>query len=432
MNQFELKVDDWIAGDDPDPRRAHTSAEFIVIINNVAATRLYDSWSRTVTDRARLPLYPLAEWLAINWWRLHNEAPIEAGGSLASSWRLSHDLLGIGGGLVWPRIRFFSDDSAILVSARAIRNAPWEPVRYLNDVPSTIITLREFDHAVEKLISDVLARLKTLQISAEPLATIWADLMVERKDPELAAWRVWEARLGYDPDQAPEQLMLQLAGLFGRAGRKAAYEIVPLLGQGMRATLESVDALASSPGINVTPTITKPAVQVSGPPWIAGRDLAYQVRKQLTPSEGPLSDTILLYLLGASHGGFEHLNPIHGPLSLGVRSISEKAMNLHFRKRNRVGMRFEAARFIADYLTADAEDKWLPLTDRGTARQKLQRAFAAELLIPIDEIRSLISEDCTVERFEEIGDEYGVSALAVRSHLANHGYLSAEDVGTSA
>lgn len=428
MNRLEFRIDDWIPGDDPDPRRAETSAEFVLLVNDVSMTKLYDSWSRTVTDRARLPLYPLAEWLAVNWWRIHTEAPFEAGGLPPAQWRLSHDLTGIGGGLVWPQVRFASDDVSIQVSARAFPSAPWEPVRYINDVPPTAIAPDEFDRASDAFIGNVLARLETLGVSAEPLTTIWEDVRTERADKDLSEWRLWEARLGYDPDQAPERLMEQLAGLFDRAGRKAAAEVVPLMGADKLMTLKRIESLARAPGMDIVHAGIRYSPSQQGPPWEIGRAFAHEIRKSIPAATGPLDDSVLLDLLGAPANAFERLAPMGGPLSLGVRSADERKATLHFRKRNRPGMRFEAARFLAEALTADADDLWLPLTDRGTARQKMQRAFAAEFLTPINEIHDLIGDEYTIERFEEVGDRYGVSALAVRSHLANHGFLSPEDV----
>lgn len=431
MNRLEFKIDDWIAGDNPDPRCAGTSAEFVLLVNDVPATRLYDSWSRTVTDRARLPLYPIAEWLAINWWRLHAEAPFEVGSRPPANWRMSHDLPGIGGGLVWPRVRFASDDVHVFVSARALRNAPWEPVRHLNDIPPTPIMPNDFDYAASKLISSVLARLDALGTPAEPLATIWKDVCQEQADPELIEWRLCEARLGYDPDQAPPSLMSQLAGLFSRAGQKAAFEIVPLFGEGKPTNIEGLEVLASAPGLNVHPILGQPP-SLHGEPWEKGRTLAKGVRQLLGINSGPIGDADLLSFLGTTSKNFGDVPPFGGALSLGVRSTQENKITLHFRKRNRPGLRFEAARFLAEILTADGYDIWLPQTNRGTARQKLQRAFAAEFLMPIEEAVEQMEDNYTLERFEDVGDRYGVSSLAVRSHLANNGYLNPDDVSASA
>src|SRR5207245_8077866 len=95
-------------------------------------------------------------------------------------------------------------------------------------------------------------------------------------------------------------------------------------------------------------------------------------------------------------------------------------LKLLFHKGNRPARRFEAARFIADELSAKGSDRWLPITDAATARQKLQRAFAAEFLCPIDSLRSYLGDEFLPEAIEDAGEHFGISEMAVKSHLANH------------
>ena len=60
--------------------------------------------------------------------------------------------------------------------------------------------------------------------------------------------------------------------------------------------------------------------------------------------------------------------------------------------------------------------------------QKMQRAFAAELLAPIEELKAFVGRDLLPERIEDAGEHFDISPLAIRSHLANHGLLSPEEV----
>ena len=97
MSKLKFEVE-WSQSNDSDPRLANTAAELVLLINDVPASRLLDIWSKTVTDRGRLPMYPLAEWFAVNWWRLHAEAPFESGAPPPAVWRMAHDLGAVGGG----------------------------------------------------------------------------------------------------------------------------------------------------------------------------------------------------------------------------------------------------------------------------------------------------------------------------------------------
>jgi hypothetical protein len=106
-------------------------------------------------------------------------------------------------------------------------------------------------------------------------------------------------------------------------------------------------------------------------------------------------------------------------VGLAIRE-SGNAMRLHFRKRNRAGLRFEAARLLCDELIAPDTDRWLSATDSRTSRQKVQRAFAAQLLCPIEHLDEFLSGDFTQERIEDAAEHFGISPLAISSHLANN------------
>jgi Zn-dependent peptidase ImmA (M78 family) len=74
------------------------------------------------------------------------------------------------------------------------------------------------------------------------------------------------------------------------------------------------------------------------------------------------------------------------------------------------------------------QERWLPVTDTGTARQKTQRAFAIEFLCPISALDEYLEFDFSAEAMEEAAEYFGVSELAVRSHLANHGRIPVDAV----
>ncbi len=239
----------------------------------------------------------------------------------------------------------------------------------------------------------------------------------------MVEWRTWEARLGYDPEQAPSHLMEQVAGLFARAGKSAAAEVVPLLTSREQGMLSRLMALSEAAGIEARLPMKgrwlAPSLDLA--PWETGREIARKLREELGGKTGPIENSLLNDLL-------EELAERHVPIGLGVYNVDGHHAILHFRKRNPAGIRFECARFLAESVSAPQDDIWLPLTDRGTARQKFQRAFAAEFLAPIDEIREHLGDSRTSESFEDVAYLYSISPLAIRSHLANHGLLAPEEV----
>lgn len=63
-----------------------------------------------------------------------------------------------------------------------------------------------FEDCVDKFFFSVLDLCSQAQ-DGTALCSLLKQLRHERDDPELAAWRSLEARLGYDPDEAPDGLI---------------------------------------------------------------------------------------------------------------------------------------------------------------------------------------------------------------------------------
>ena len=262
------------------------------------------------------------------------------------------------------------------------------------------------------------------------LHELWNDVLAEQADPSLARYRELEAELGFDADEGPSTIVATLSGLEGRAGTAAVEEIANAAGAARsrfpdRAVfLTSVEELAKAPGMaaRFEPWLAGSADRAVKPSE-RGRNLAIQIRQKMALPRGPLADEVLETLLG---GDFARpAGP--APIGLALRSDSNRA-TIHFRKGNPSGRRFEAARFIAEYALAPAQDSWLLTTDAGTARQKAQRAFAAEFLVPIADLKERLDGDFSSDEIEAVAEEYAVSVLTVLSHLANNGLISPEDV----
>ena len=66
----------------------------------------------------------------------------------------------------------------------------------------------------------------------------------------------------------------------------------------------------------------------------------------------------------------------------------------------------------------------LPATATKTARQKFQRAFAQQLLCPVDDLKGLVATNQpTDDQIEEAATEFDVSPLLIKTTLVNQGLL---------
>lgn len=74
----------------------------------------------------------------------------------------------------------------------------------------------------------------------------------------------------------------------------------------------------------------------------------------------------------------------------------------------------------------------MPVTRAKTARQKLQRAFAAELLCPSQALQDMLPQDPEDDDVEGAARHFEVSPLLVRTSLVNKGLLPRDRLSGSA
>jgi hypothetical protein len=116
------------------------------------------------------------------------------------------------------------------------------------------------------------------------------------------------------------------------------------------------------------------------------------------------------------------------PIGLTVQKGDSERLKFFFRRSHRQSRRFESVRFLADWLMHREVDRWFPETDAATARQRVQRAFAAEFLCPIDELTAVLGDDLSDDSLENAALYFDVSARTIVSHLVNHHLMPRQEV----
>jgi len=342
---------------------------------------------------------------------------------------MSHELPAAGNGFIWPQVVFSSDGEAVRVMCRASPILSREPIHYLSAFDVSI-PARGFERGVDSFIDLVLRRLEGLRETE--LHVLWREVLAERGDAEQSVVRKLEARLGYDADEAPPYILEQLLTLATEAGEDVADEVAPVCaGSDPLGTLQEILGLASQAGTQAKVSIPPGPIPPNGTlaPWQRAKALASAVRQSLGLGAGPLDDRNLAGLLQISPNELKPNPGTGAPMGLAVRT-GNGHLNLLFHKKNRAARRFEAARFIGDHLASEGRDRWLPVADTATARQKMQRAFAAEFLCPIASLRSYLGDEFLPESLEDAAEHFGISELAVKSHLANHQLIPRTLVGS--
>lgn len=412
-----------------------TGADLAIRLGECVATRAVDDWSKSVGDSIYVSAYPLALWFAASWWRLRWEPASEESRSV--SWRSTHDCAAAGHGFIWPRIHFETDGDGVDVQCRPTKGGLAEPLHYLSDF-QTRIAIRDFERTIDDFISLVLSRLDSQGVHDTDLHATWADVMAERSNPDEARQRRIEARLGFDPDHIPAQLLQQVLDLDSVAGEAAAAELTPAcaganpeeklarLLQAARSENGIAARFAASPAIIAT--MNSAAFQ-SARPWEKGWQLARSARKGWnlgsTVSAKKFAEILDLPVRQLTDGPRAGRDLAAG---LAIREGGGNRRSLLLRRSNPRGRMFEAARLLVDDFYAPEADLWLPATSTKTVRQKIQRAFAAELFCPIDALEDFLGDDYSAERCEEAAEHFGVGSLTIRSHLANNHLIAVEDI----
>jgi Zn-dependent peptidase ImmA (M78 family) len=348
---------------------------------------------------------------------------------------MAHCLAAAGGGFVWPNAIFASDGDSMEIAAKPkSKGARFEPVRYISDVQAWI-SADEFEQKVDKYMESVLSRMRSLQLQDRCLPSLWAEILDERRDAELTQHRKLEAMAGFDPDQAPGELIENLLADQDDLGKSAVAEVAAEARHATGIALQIIRDLGRSdsrpkPGgfrARFPQRPTPPVARHEGLPWQKAASLARLARDKWGFANKPIDDRALADLLSAEVAVFSDNSIVASPMPLGLRTGDNGTFDIYFNRRSNTTRRFATSRLLGDYLYFSNQERLLPATHAKTSRQKFQRSFAQEFLCPIDALLAKIqTAQPDEDDISEAADYFQVSPLMVRTTLVNHGQLERE------
>src|SRR5271157_1425079 len=437
-DEFKIEVGEWIPTEGGDPFERETTAEISIRVGPHQVTEVDDRRAKAVRQTIRASAGLLAVWLLSNWWRLRWE-PYRAADQVDSlDWGMSHSIAASGGGYVWPPMTFLESDGVrMLLTCEAYATRDTEQfvaIRYLNSF-TEVIDATSFEAGVVSFVDSVLARLHSRKIQHSVLHDLWADVLAERRYPTSVLRRKLEALLGLNPDEQ-EKLISSLVTQWRRkVGSEALEEIaaateiarvesvldaVSRAAQAVRTYAEIASFSDVREWTHAHPSLTKSI------PWQLGRETAYVLRDLWNLGRKPVTNSDIADRLQVPRSKLDEVNE-SVPFSFGIRGRSEEKLGFVLTRRHEHSRRFDIARLIGDHLVVESSDSWKPATHSLTARQKFQRAFAAEFLLPsetlVQRYSSPIRLDDLGEIAIEVAEEYNVSQQVVIYHLENRGLL---------
>jgi hypothetical protein len=412
---------DWELSTSGKPEEAATFAALGIKFGNNWLTEAEDSFVNRVRQKVYLSAYPLAEWLAWNWWRLRWESRRHT-----HDWAMAHRTSNIGGGYVWPDITIFSDGERIVLNCNPTRSRPTEPLRYLCQL-AAVVRAPIFEDTISTFVQATLDQLDTKKIKASNLLAVWQNVLEERSSPELAVRRKLEALLGYDVDEANEELIERLVRDIGKLGEAGVQELAASFsGKSSVASSDEIESAASTYGFPCNP---RDAVRlrsdlvnhlpVGEAAWKRGIAAARALREQESLSQDSISNERLCQLVGVTSAVISNRNQ-RGPFTFEYDAKQTEG-KIVIKSSYETGRRFGLARLLGDRI-AGATSGPLKLAAQRTFtyRQKLQRAFAGEFLCPFHQLENVLDGDFSDDAIQDAAQHFNVSDITVRTLLVNN------------
>ena len=439
--ELNISLSSEILDAGPDEEQA-TFGLLSMTANDRLLTEGIDTDSNEVRHGPYVSAYPLAEWFVWNWWRLRWELSLPAKESVASQWHFAHDLQTIGDGYVWPNISIFCDGLNASLISQPTSSSENVLFRYIGAYRHEKVPGAVLEASLEEFVTDILATLEGNDPRTTNLHRLWHDLQNERQDPELSLYRKLEAQLGFDPDDADEEAVWSRLHdaptlgeeALGELAADATLDIDPL---NRMVSAEQIDEISTRLGFDTNLDDTLRLTETKRLPrvgdveaWRFGKLVAHEVRNQEKLDGHPISNGLLADFVGTSTQLISN-NHRCSPKFPFVFRRDDQLARFSLRSRWHSGRRFEIARLLGDRLVGDQiverSENLYPATRSPSYRQKMQRAFAAELLSPIAAIDDLSKGDYSEDSQNKLAKHFSVSPMTIQSQLVNHGRLYLED-----
>ncbi len=414
---------DWLGDASSTDPEVVTFGALELRADGVVLTDVEDLLARTTRSSVRVSLELLARWFVDNWWRLRWEPfATRMTRERLARWKMAHDVSAAGGGFVWPKMRIVGDGNVVTITSEPTTSR--HTIRYLSS-HEVHCTGASFERTIDRLVTTVLARQQSAGAAESDLPETWEALRAERSDAGDTAFRKREALMGLDPGEVDPEALDAVFRKGEWLGSDALDEA--LVGASPGAASKLLDVLADMNNRSLKTLSLDRVLSAASdwsPPgpaeaWKTGDSLAHHLRSAWgLRVEDPVSDELLNDLLGFDIGSDE-LALSENPPFVAFRDDHHVRPALKRTNLPKV-RRFAIARLLADAVIAPASDALLQLTPAKTARQRIQRAAAQELLCPIEGLKRRVNlPDPDDDELTEAAEYYQVSEQVVRNALVN-------------
>lgn len=397
-----------------------TVAKFQIFISEQNVTMHFrgtPSADHATIDHVTVPLYGIAEGIVHDWWKLFGGRDQEI------------SLIKYRSGFLVPDVRFSFDGVAFEVWAqqRAYKNPD---VRFWIG-PAEIMARTEAENALSTLVQEVIDQLDKNDIRGTSAALRWARIQESRADRDEAIFCESAGALGLDPYQIADDkaaIIERAASMFSEREPLDEFlsgaQLYPA-----NSIMDWIEHAESRPRYkSLFPDLKGVAEQamIAAPPiegersWALGYKRARAVRKAMNLTAGHRFGSVkkMAKAFGASDSfsSARHVNGIRA-----LRKDESDQVFIHLRDHGNTAAQsraefFSLARAVGDAACFPASSRASINELHSAYRQAAGRAFAAEFLAPIDEIKSMQADGRDRISIEE---DFAVSGNVIEHQLEN-------------
>lgn len=203
-----------------------TTGYMTIRAGDFSLTRNENTLTGEISDSVLVSAWPLAKFLARNWWRLNYEQMAE-GSRPSLSWRMAHEIPSIGYGFIWPSITISPlEDDCIRISSRPTEGK-YSHIRYISQPLEIDVPILKFQRSIETFINEVLMILEDKGLDRS-LESIWRELVLPYRGNSLNNVKKIEALLGYDTGECPISMLADFTYLEMTIGFDALSKSIPV------------------------------------------------------------------------------------------------------------------------------------------------------------------------------------------------------------
>lgn len=413
-----------------------TFSRFYLLSNDVSLTQVRDT-EQNSRHYIHIPAYPVAEWLAFNWWSLFHEVenPLKRKQELFSR----HNLLSGSDGYAVPNIMFYPQGDTIEILCSE-RNNDFSGLIFENKNQIFSFPYETMQNSFSAFIEVTINRLKEKNILNTRLEKRWN--LITHLSAEEECFATICGMLGLDPFAVDSDISEKIVNIYEKLHNDTIEDFF---------SMATVDNIVEQEKINrkffdtarpqtelselarfkafITKNSRRKQEQDCLKPWERGYSFARACRKYFDISKVISTPSDLLTILGTASDKIQNIykEVNYRPGGKVIRNIifssfrhEEGKLGFSLLKASSQQQNFYLARAIYTYLASN--DTYRIITPAYTASQQESRAFGAEFLVPSAQLRKKLRNRKTliVEDIEELAQEYNVSPEIIRYQIKNH------------